>query len=591
MPVPIHFTQSVSLSGTNSFAWNDPSNWVGGTLPAPGDQLVINQPAGSTGVSYDNYQLAGPVLNFTLPDQSPSPVLEITSGITLIAAGAITNSGTVIVDPGAVLATGPTGRVASNNLMDVGGTFSLPNFLDTGTFAYTSSSADIYLWAAQPVWNDIATNTVANFGLGDGLFLHNFVLTNSYPSYTAILSGTTLSVDGVSTGGASTLLYELPNFSVAAGVTGLDATVVTATNPSSGTAESFLEISAVCFVAGTRIATQRGEMAVEELREGDLVLTVSSGRQTPRPIRWIGERRLDLMTHRRAESLFPIRIRCGAFAENVPQRDLLVSPDHCMFVDGELIPAKLLVNGMTVVQDRAVRVVHYYHIELDGHDVLLAEGAPAESYLDTGNRGFFANTDGPLTLHPELEIDAERTRWQDRLCAPLRLSSAEIEPAWQRLAARAEALGHRRPSLPVTADPDLRLVARGREFRPVSVEGDRYVFVLPAGVSDIRIASRSGMPVAANRHADDWRRLGVAVGRIGIRVGNERIDIPADHPALMQGWHPAERDAAGLRRWTDGNAALPLGLSAHDGAAMVEIQLVGTTPYALEEETAARMVA
>ena len=99
------------------------------------------------------------------------------------------------------------------------------------------------------------------------------------------------------------------------------------------------------------------------------------------------------------------------------------------------------------------------------------------------------------------------------------------------------------------------------------------------------------MPVEANRHADDWRRLGVAVDRIDIRVGDERIDVPADHPALMQGWHPVERDAAGMRRWTDGNATLPLGISAQHGVAMVEIHLAGTTPYALEEEMAASLVA
>lgn len=381
----IQFTQSVSLSGTNSFAWSDPSNWVGGTIPMPGDQVVIGQPAGSVGVSFDDvsYPLGSALLNLTVPDQSPSPVLEIASGTTVIA-GAIFNSGTIMIDPGAELATERTGRVASNNVMDVGGTFALSNFLDTGTFAYTSSSADIYLWAALPVWNHIATNNVENFGLGDGLFLHNFVLTNSFPTYTASLSGTTLTVDGVDKTGASNLLYELPNFTAAASVTGLDATVVTAINPSTGNADSFLEISAVCFVGGTHIATQRGDIAVEELRESDLVLTVSGGRRNLSRIRWIGERRLDLTTHRRPESLFPVRIRRGAFAENVPQRDLLVSPDHCLFVEGELIPAKLLVNGMTVVQDRAVRVVHYYHVELDNHDVLLAEGLPAESYIGCG---------------------------------------------------------------------------------------------------------------------------------------------------------------------------------------------------------------
>jgi hypothetical protein len=589
----LHFTQSMSLPGTNSYAWSVSNNWEGGAL-APGDNIVVNQPAGATGVSYDDEPLSGGVLSIlslTVPNQSPLPELEIAAGRTLEVLGGITNSGTIVIDPTAALLSGPTGSWSANVVTDVGGILAMPNFLNTGTFAFTSPSADIYLTDAQPVWSDIATNTVENFGLGDELFLRNDSL---FPSpdqtYTAMLSGTTLTVSIVANGGSAPV-YELPNFDVAAGVTGVTARVVPTTNPSTGASANFLEISAVCFLAGTRIATERGEIAVEELRQGELVLAVGSGGRILRPIRWIGNRRLDLTTLKRPESLFPIRIRRGAFAENIPQRDLLVSPDHCLFVDGELIPAKLLVNGMTIVQDRAVRVVHYYHVELDSHDVLLADGLPTESYLDTGNRGFFAQTDGPLTLYPELEIDAERLRWQDRLCAPLRLRSAEIEPAWQRLAARAETLGYRRPSPVITADPDLRLIAQDREFRPVAVEGDRYVFVLPGGISDVRIASRSGMPVSVNRHADDWRRLGVAVGRIGVRVGDERIDIPVDHPALTEGWHRAERDAAGMRRWTDGDAALPLGLSARTGAATVEIQLAGTTAYVLEEERAACLAA
>jgi hypothetical protein len=589
MATTVRFTQSVSLPGTNSYAWSSPSNWAGGALPVSGDQVVISQPVG---VSYDNYQLSGALLNFRvgLPNQSPSPVLEIASGITL-DAGAIFNYGTTIVDAGAELAITPTGRVADNNLTEVAGTLGIQNFLNTGTYEFEGPSADIYLNAAKAVWNDIATNDVENFGLGDGLFLKAYVLTIAYPTYTANLSGTTLTVDGIASNGTSRLLYELPNFDVAAGVTGVSATVVTATNPVTDITNRFLEISAVCFLAGTRIATEHGEIAVEELCEGDWVLTAGSGGRSLRQIRWIGERRLDLTAHPRPESLFPIRIRRDALAEQMPQRDLLVSPDHCLFLDGVLIPAKLLVNGMTIVQDRAVPVVHYYHVELDNHDVLLAEGVAAESYLDTGNRGFFVNTDGALTLHPELEIDAERLRWQDRLCAPLCLRSVEIEPTWQRLAARAETLGYRRPSPKIIADPDLCLAAQGRRFRPVAVDGNSYLFVLPAGVSDIRITSRSGMPVVAKRHSDDWRRLGVAIGRISVRIGDERIDIPADHPSLVHGWHPAERDSGGLRRWTDGNAALPLALSKRNEAVTVEVHLAGSTPYTLQEETAANLAA
>ena len=71
----LHFTHSISLPGTNSYAWSVPSNWEGGT-PSPNDQIIVNQPAGATGVSYDDDQLSGGLLSLTVPDQSPLPELE-----------------------------------------------------------------------------------------------------------------------------------------------------------------------------------------------------------------------------------------------------------------------------------------------------------------------------------------------------------------------------------------------------------------------------------------------------------------------------------------------------------------------------------
>jgi hypothetical protein len=245
----VRFTQSVSLPGTNSYAWNDASNWVEGTLPAPGEDAIIDQPAGSHGVSYDNYQLSGALLNLDVPDQSPSPVLEIASGITL-NAGAIFNAGTIIVDAGAELAPTSPGRWATNHLTDVAGTIALVNFLNTGTFDYTSSTADIFVTHAAPIWHGTATNAVDNFGVGDGLFLGGFVFTQSFPTYTASLSGTTLTVDGVTKNGVSKPIYQLTNFSANPDVTGLTATVVSTTNPSTGDVQKFLELSATCFLAG-----------------------------------------------------------------------------------------------------------------------------------------------------------------------------------------------------------------------------------------------------------------------------------------------------------------------------------------------------
>jgi hypothetical protein len=85
-----------------------------------------------------------------------------------------------------------------------------------------------------------------------------------------------------------------------------------------------------------------------------------------------------------------VRVRAGAFAAGAPQRDLWLSPDHAVFVDDVLIPIRYLINGRTIAQER-VDAVTYYHVELSDHEVILAEGLPCESYLDTGNRAAFAD--------------------------------------------------------------------------------------------------------------------------------------------------------------------------------------------------------
>ncbi len=147
-------------------------------------------------------------------------------------------------------------------------------------------------------------------------------------------------------------------------------------------------INIACYCTGTAILTAEGEVAVEAIAPGDLVIT-ADGRAEP--VVWVGHRSYAGRFLQRQPHLLPIRIRAGALGRRLPRRDLLVSPNHAMLLDGALVPAGLLVNGGTVVQERAVARVDYHHIELRRHAVIVAEGAASESYLDDDNRALFAN--------------------------------------------------------------------------------------------------------------------------------------------------------------------------------------------------------
>jgi hypothetical protein len=151
-----------------------------------------------------------------------------------------------------------------------------------------------------------------------------------------------------------------------------------------------------CFMAGTRIATPSGEVAVETLKAGDLVLTADG---EARPVRWLGRSTVSKLFIDPVRNM-PVRILAGALGENLPARDLLVSPDHAMFIEGVLVQAGALVNGTTIVRESNVAdVFTYYHLELDAHCLVLAEGAATETFVDNIDRMAFDN----WNEHPEAE--------------------------------------------------------------------------------------------------------------------------------------------------------------------------------------------
>jgi T5SS/PEP-CTERM-associated repeat protein/uncharacterized repeat protein (TIGR03803 family) len=177
--------------------------------------------------------------------------------------------------------------------------------------------------------------------------------------------------------------------------------------------------SNACYREGTRIATPAGARAIETLAIGDLVVTLSG---EALPIVWLGHRRVDCTRHPKPRDVWPVRVRAGAFGAGMPHADLFLSPDHAVFVEDVLIPVRYLLDGDTIAQQPAGSVV-YWHLELSRHDIVLAEGLPAESFLDTGQRAAFANGGAVVALHP----DFAQRRWDADACAPLVIGGAMLE--------------------------------------------------------------------------------------------------------------------------------------------------------------------
>jgi len=173
----------------------------------------------------------------------------------------------------------------------------------------------------------------------------------------------------------------------------------------------------VCFAAGTRIATEAGEIPVERLQVGDRVLTAHGG-PLLQPLVWVGRIHVALFRLRERARVAPILFAAGSLGDGVPYRDLRVSPSHGMFLGGRLVPAGLLVNGRTIVQEAWCRAVTYHHIELERHGLVVAEGAVSETYLDEGNRWLFEDRD-IAALSLDFAAMRANGRYAAGVCAPV----------------------------------------------------------------------------------------------------------------------------------------------------------------------------
>lgn len=169
----------------------------------------------------------------------------------------------------------------------------------------------------------------------------------------------------------------------------------------------------ICFTPGTGIATPHGEVAVESLSPGDLVITRDNGVQ---PVRWVGRRDLQSNELTASPHFRPIMIRAGSLGSGVPARDMMVSPSHRMlvvhpsaqllFAEPEVLIAAKHLTSLPGVECVKPAGVSYVHVMFDAHEVIMANGSWSESFqLSDGSlRGVGkAQREEILALFPELE--------------------------------------------------------------------------------------------------------------------------------------------------------------------------------------------
>ncbi len=449
---PPAISGSVAGQATNDATALDPFAAVAVTDPNPGQTetvtITLSNPANGTFSSLGSGTLSGgayvvsgttlavssaiQALVFTPTAHQVAPGGSVTTGFTIAATdsfgGSAVDSTTTVVttalnDPPVIAGT-VAGQAVNDNATDEPfslATISDPDFAATETVTITLQATGL---ASD------ANGTLSGTGLTKTTIGTYTLATGAPAAVTTALEALVFTpmAHEVAPGGMVTTGMLL---SVTDGIAGL---------PTTNSTTTVVTTAMPCFAAGTRIATPRGEVRVQDLCVGDLVLTISGRLQ---PVEWIGRRSLDCRRHAAPRQIRPIRIAPHAFGENRPKRALLLSPDHSVFVRDVLIPIKFLVNDTTIRQIDAASVT-YYHLALPCHDVVLAEGLAAESYLETGGRSAFENNWAVVQIHPNFAPDEARAAvvWEAFGYAPLMGTNGQLDQVRARLAVQAVMLGY-----------------------------------------------------------------------------------------------------------------------------------------------------
>ena len=561
--------------------WNAASNWSGGVVPGMGvmatiagltasvdpDTIIDTSLALETAAGHD----AALVGNGGAVALGSGAAISVSGAAALYASDSVVNQGHIAIDGGSALnvvvdlgaVSGLAGAappsfandgaiaIGASGALEIGGT----EFENAGLVTLSGGTLDVAGGAlagggtialaagAMARFGDGVADQSFVFGAGGGTLVLEDALLGGGIAVQGFAGGDTIALPDLAGARIAQTGREVELFDAAGRLDGsfvlggATSLAITAVGGGSAIIASPLVGSIAdppCFASGTRILTPAGYRPVEVLAPGDAVITAAG---QVRHVRWVGLRMLDLAEHHSPAKVLPIRLRPGALGPGVPRRALRLSPDHALWLDGALVPVRLLVNEATIVRETDCLAVIYHHVELDRHDILLAEGAPCESYLDTGNRGGFANVHA-WPVRPK--------RWDRDACAPLLTTGAALHAIRAQLHRRALDCGFR-----LDRADTVTLWVDGRK-----AEGDAATgFTLPPE-HDGRAVIRSArfVPAAIDPASEDRRELGIALA--WVKAGRRRY-IPES--LALAGFHPRAMGDAAL--WTDsaGTIRVPRG--------------------------------
>jgi VCBS repeat-containing protein/autotransporter passenger strand-loop-strand repeat protein/autotransporter-associated beta strand protein len=457
----------------------------GGGVSAAGGVFVEGAaPGGASGGELqvkDGGNLAGSIVDNGIVDY------DITGAHSF--AGSLLGGGTLVVEGGGHLVLDGTDTYSGGTIVSAG-TLELATSAAAGTGGITLAAgghSTLQIDGTLPA--DMPGNTISGFVPGDTVHLANVTFDSA--------GSITLGADNqlqITEGGKT---YDL-KLDPSQDFTGDTFHLLEAAD------HSTLITEIACYCRGTLIRTKTNEIPVEALSIGDRVLTASGAL---RPIRWIGRRSYGGRFIEGRNDILPICFKAGSIGEGTPGRDLWISPHHAMYFEnaagGVLIEAKDLVNGTTIIQAKAIDSVEYFHIELETHDVIVAEGALSETFVDDHSRGMFHNAYEYAALYPD------RSASPARYCAPRLAGGYEVEAIRRQLAPLAGLVECQQPSAAGELRSSVdRIDARRIEGWVQNVDHPEVPVCL-----DIYANGRLIGRTLANLYREDLRHAGLGSGR------------------------------------------------------------------------------